>query len=76
MFLDCRSFHKVHPFLQQCCARSSFPSKQSLCQKGKSAEVACFEGKEDRAQQCFKKEWTLKARLNNKGLYTFLTKRL
>ena len=53
VFLDCRSLHKVHSFLQQCCARSSFPSKQSKyfswCQKGKSAEVPFFEGNEDRA---------------------------
>ena len=27
--------------------------------------VACFEGKVDRAQQCFKNEWTLKACENN-----------
>ena len=29
VYLDCRSLHKVHSFLKQCCARSSFPSKQS-----------------------------------------------
>ena len=80
VYLDCRSLHKVHSFLKQCCARSSFPSKQSTScswfQKGKSAEVACFGGNENRAQQCFKNEWTLKARVNNEGLLTFLPKRL
>ena len=38
--------------------------------------VACFEGNEDPAQQCFKNKWTLKACVNNEGLLTFLSKRL
>ena len=41
---------KVHSFLKQCRARSSFPIKQGTSadvkgKKGKSAKVPCFEGK-------------------------------
>ena len=35
-----------------------------LCQKGKSAEVPCFESNEDHAKHCFKSEWTLTSALN------------
>jgi hypothetical protein len=43
-------------------ARFSVDSKQGIFTKPiklTSAEVPCFESTEDRAQHCFKNEWTL-----------------
>ena len=41
---------KVRSFLKQCCAQSSFPSKQGALADVRSAEVPCFEGNEDFAE--------------------------
>ena len=44
-------------------ARSSVDSKQGTFTKPFLAEVSCFESTEDRAQQCFKNEWTLEKKM-------------